>query len=56
MRQLTIRLIRDLGNAVVVQVSDRVEVLPKHGRLYKLLAPFIADSKTEPEHDSVAAA
>jgi hypothetical protein len=56
MRQLTIKLIRDLGNAVVVQVSDRIEVLPKKSQLYKLLAPFIPDPKTEPEHDSVAAA
>jgi hypothetical protein len=47
MRRLTIELIRDLGNAVVVQIIDRVEVLPKHGRLYKLLEPFMTVARSE---------
>lgn len=56
MRQLTIRLIRDLGNAVVVQIIDRVEVLPKNAHLYKILTPFILDSKTKSEPDPEAEA
>jgi hypothetical protein len=45
LRKLTIELIRDMGNAVVVQVIDRVEVLPKHGRLYGLLKMFMAPAR-----------
>jgi len=45
LRKLTIELVKDLGNAVVVQVIDRVEVLPKHGRLYGLLKMFMATAR-----------
>lgn len=47
MRELNIKLIKDLGNAVVVQVIDRVEVLPKKGEIFRLLEAFISTPKRE---------
>jgi len=42
MRRLQVKLLRDLGNAVVVQAIDRVEVFSKNASLYELLRRFMA--------------
>jgi hypothetical protein len=42
---MPVKLIRDLGNAVVVQVNDQVKVLPKKGEIFRLLEALISTPK-----------